>query len=373
MVAGEASGDFLGAGLLAALRERRPELVAEGIGGARMIAGGFDGHYPMERLSVMGLVESLGRYAELLPMRARLAQRLIARRPDVFVGIDSPDFNLGLERRLRRAGIPTVHYVSPSVWAWRRYRVRKIARSVSLMLTLFPFEARFYEEHGVPVEFVGHPLADLVPMEPDRAGARRELGLPAQGEVVALLPGSRLSEVSRLAGPLLRTGRWLRERRPGLRFVAPLVDAATRACFEAARRRPGAELEVRVLEGGARTAMAAADAVLLASGTAALEALLLKRPMVIAYRMNPLTYRIMKAMFHAPFVGLPNLLAGHEVAPELLQDAAVPERLGPAVLALLERPALRRGVDAEFGRIHAELRRDASARAAAAVLGAAGA
>lgn len=367
IVAGEASGDLLAAGLLEALAARCGALQVEGICGPRMQALGYRSLYPMERLSVMGLFEAFGRYPEVLPLRARLAKRFTASRPDVFIGIDAPDFNISLERVLRRAGIPTVHYVSPSVWAWRRYRIPKIRSAVTRMLTLFPFEAAFYRDHEVPVTFVGHPLADeIAPLTP-RADCRRELGLEAGNEVVALLPGSRISEVKYLAEPMLRTARWLAARRAGVRFVVPLVDAVTRECFAAAMARCGGDLALTMVTGHSRTVMGAADAVLLASGTAALEALLLKRPMVITYRTTWLTYQIMKRMLHVPHVGLPNLLAGRSLVPELLQDDAVPERLGPALLALLEQPGLRHDLVAEFDRIHAALRLDASRAAAEAV------
>lgn len=366
IVAGEASGDYLGAGLIAALRAAGLEVRAEGIGGAEMLAAGCRSYFPMERLAVMGLFEALARYPGILPLRARLARRLIADPPDVFVGVDAPDFNLALERRLRRSGIRTVHYVSPSVWAWRRYRLRKIARSADLMLTLFPFEASFYEQHRVPVEFVGHPLADQIPQGVERTAARRELGLPADGEVVALLPGSRTSEVKYLAEPLVGAARWLAARRR-VRFVAPLVDGPTRRLFEAALGTVGAGVDIRLLEGRSRAAMAAADVVLLASGTASLEALLLGRPMVITYRTAAFTYHVMKALLQVPYVGLPNLLAGRELVPELLQERATPAALGAAVLALLEHPEQQRALAAEFACIGAELRRGASSRAAAAV------
>lgn len=370
VIAGEASGDLLGAGLLRALRGRVSELESEGIGGPQMLAEGFRSLYPMERLSVMGLVEAAGRYAELIPVRRRLARRFLDAPPDVLVGVDAPDFNLALEHRTRAAGIPTVHYVSPSVWAWRRYRIRKIARSVDLMLTLFPFEARFYERHDVPVVCVGHPLADMIPETVDTAEARDRLGLDRDGEVVALLPGSRMSEVKRLAAPLLETAAWMSGRRKGLRFVVPLVNALTRAAFVAERRERAPGLDVHVTDGSrSRDAMAAANVVMLASGTASLEALLLKRPMIITYRTNPLTGMLMRRMLKVPFVGLPNLLAGREVAPEFLQEDAVPARMGAALLGYLERPELWEETRQEFSRIHASLRRGASDRAADAILG----
>ena len=368
IVAGEASGDQLAAGLIAALRERGVDVQAEGIFGAEVEALGYASCYPMQRLSVMGLFESFGRYPELLPLRARLARQWANDRPDMFIGVDAPDFNLTLELALRRAGIPTVHYVSPSVWAWRRYRIRKIARAVDRMLTLFPFEADFYREHRVPVTFVGHPLADRIPMVTDRDACRRELGVATGGPVIALLPGSRISEVRYLAEPLLATAAWLHARRPEMRFLVPLVDDVTRECFTAAMSAWPRNVPLALVEGRARTVMGAADTVLLASGTATLEALLVKRPMVVTYRTTEATYRIMKAMFHVRHVGLPNLLAGRELVPELLQHDAVPERLGPAVLGLLDDRARCEHLMRVFTAMHKELRGGASERAARAVL-----
>ncbi len=372
ITAGEASGDQLGAGLIHAIKARRPDAVFQGIAGPRMQAAGCESFYPMERLSVMGLFEAFGRFVEVIPMRRRLARRLIADRPDVLVGIDAPDFNLSLELMLKQAGIPTVHYVSPSVWAWRRYRLKKIARAVDRMLVLFPFEREFYRRLSIPVSFVGHPMADDIPMQTDRIAARRALGLPEDGECVALLPGSRVSEVRFLAEPLVQTAVWLQQRRAGLRFVTPLVDAATRSLFEAAVSRYAAHLELHRVDGRAREVMAAADAVLAASGTATLEALLLKRPMVITYRTLPLTWLIGRRLLHVDHVGLPNLLAGTELVPELLQGEAVAERLGPALLQFLESPEKVRALEQRFAEIHSSLKNDASAKAAEAVLEVAG-
>lgn len=324
--------------------------------------------YPMERLSVMGLFESFGRYPELIPVRRRLAARLIARPPDVFVGIDAPDFNLSLECMLHAAGVPTVHYVSPSVWAWRRYRLRKIARAVDRMLVLFPFERDFYRAHDVPVSFVGHPMADEIPPQTDAGAARRDLGIDREREWIALLPGSRVSEVRYLAEPMVQAARWLLRRRPGVGFIAPMVNADVRALFEAAIRRHGEGIDLRLVEGRARDVMTASNAVLAASGTATLEALLLKRPMVITYRTMPLTWMIGRRMLHVDHVGLPNLLAGEEIVPELLQDDARPEKLGAALLRYLESPELVTALTARFAEIHDTLRNDASARAAEAVL-----
>ncbi len=368
ITAGEASGDQLGAGLIQALKARCPEATFTGIAGPKMQAAGCESLYPMERLSVVGLFEAFGRFAEVIPMRRRLARRLIADPPDVLIGVDAPDFNLTLELMLKRAGVPTVHYVSPSVWAWRRYRLRKIARAVDQMLVLFPFERDFYHQRNLPVRFVGHPMADEIPFEVDRLEARRKLDLPPEGEWVALLPGSRVSEVNLLADPLAGTASWLARRRRGLRFVAPLVNEVTRSLFEAALKRHAPDAPIHLVDGRARDAMAAADAVLVASGTATLEAMLLKRPMVITYKTLPLTWFIGRRMLHVKHVGLPNLLAGEALVPELLQDQAVPERLGAALLAFLESPGRVEKLTRRFGEIHASLKNDASARAAEAVL-----
>jgi lipid-A-disaccharide synthase len=366
IVAGEASGDLLGAALIAAIRERHPDVRFRGIAGPRMIGQGCEALFPAEKLSVMGLVEIFGHYRELASIRKRLIAGFLADPPDLFVGIDAPDFNLGLEGTLKRGGIPTAHYVSPSVWAWRRYRLKKIARNTDLMLTLFPFEAAFYEEHHVPVRYVGHPLADVMPLEVDRAAARQALGLPVEGEVVALLPGSRMNEVRMLGGPFVAAARLLHARRPALRFVAPLASAATRALFT--QQVQGADLPITLIDGQSQQALAAADAALIASGTATLEALLLKCPMVMAYRLKPLTYRLARHLVKADFYALPNLLAGRALIPELIQDAATPAALADAVQGYLADPAGRARLAAQFTDIHRCLRCDAARQAAAAVL-----
>ena len=370
LVAGEASGDILGAGLIQAIRRRHPDAVFEGVAGPQMEAAGCKALFPAEKLSVMGLVEVLGHLPELLRIRRQLVEHFTANPPDVFIGIDAPDFNLTLEGRLRRAGIRTVHYVSPSVWAWRQGRVKKIARNVDRVLTLFPFEAQFYEEHGVPVSFVGHPLADLIPAVPDRAAARAALGLPSEGRVLALLPGSRMGEVSRLAQVFIDTARVLRARYPDLRFVVPFANRTTEAFFQATLTAAGDGLPITLLQGRSREVMTAADAVLLASGTAALEAMLLKRPMVVAYRLAPLTYFILKRLgvLKIARYSLPNLLAGQDVVAELIQHDATPERLAAAVGTLLDDDSQREEMIALFTRLHEALRRDASERAADAVL-----
>jgi len=317
----------------------------------------------------MGLIEAIGRYVELIPVRSRLARQLIADPPDVFVGVDAPDFNLPLEQKLHDAGIRTVHYASPSVWAWRRYRLRKIRRAVDIMLTLFPFEAEFFHARDVPAQFVGHPLADAISEEPVKEAARAKLGLPQRGEVVAVLPGSRMSEMSFLAEPMVRTAKWLTANRPGVAFVVPLVSAEIRAYFEQVVVRHGRGADFHLVDADSRTAISAADVVLLASGTASLETMLLKRPMVITYRMTTITWIIANIVVDVPFIGLPNLLAGRRLVPELLQRDVVPEKLGPEVLQYLEDPSRTEALVEEFRRIHDILRKDASERAADAILG----
>ncbi|WP_166223188.1 lipid-A-disaccharide synthase [Pseudomonas atagonensis] len=362
LVAGEASGDILGAGLMRALKAQHPAVEFIGVGGPLMQAEGLTSYFPMERLSVMGLVEVLGRLRELLKRRKDLIATLIAEKPDVFIGIDAPDFNLNIELKLRQAGIKTVHYVSPSVWAWRQKRVLKIREGCDLMLTLLPFEARFYEEKGVPVRFVGHTLADTIPLEADRAAARAELGLP-DGPLVALMPGSRGGEVGRLGALFLDTAERLRTMRPGLRFVIPCANGERRLQLE--ELLVGRDLPVTLLDGQSHLALAACNAVLIASGTATLEALLYKRPMVVAYRLAPLTFWILKRMVKSPYVSLPNLLAQRLLVPELLQDDATVEALAQTLSPLIDGGEEQtRG----FDEIHRTLRLDASNQAADAVL-----
>jgi lipid-A-disaccharide synthase len=362
LVAGEASGDILGAGLMRALKARHPAVEFIGVGGPLMEAEGLASYFPMERLSVMGLVEVLGRLRELLARRKKLVADLIEARPDVFIGIDAPDFNLNIELKLRQAGIKTVHYVSPSVWAWRQKRVLKIREGCDLMLTLLPFEAKFYEEKGVPVRFVGHTLADAIPLEADRGAARAQLGLP-DGPLVALMPGSRGGEVGRLGALFLDTAQRLRAMRPGVRFVLPCASPQRRAQIE--ELLAGRDLPLTLLDGQSHLALAACDAVLIASGTATLEALLYKRPMVVAYRLAPLTYWILKRMVKSPYVSLPNLLAQRLLVPELLQDDATVEALAQTLSPLIDDGHEQtRG----FDEIHRTLRRDASNQAADAVL-----
>ncbi len=374
VVAGEASGDTLGAALIEALRAREPQLRVVGVAGPRMRAAGCEVLADADELALMGLTEILRHLPRLLALRRRVRDAMLALRPDVFVGIDAPEFNLGLQRQLKAAGLRTVQYVSPQVWAWRQGRVRTIGRATDLVLCLLPFEPRFYAEHGVRALFVGHPLADQFPLEPDRAGARRELGFDADETLVALLPGSRLGEVSRLGDDFAGAAAWILRQRPGTRFVAPMASAAVRARFEQALRTASPEVDVRLLDGQARVALAAADVVLVASGTATLETLLSKRPMVVAYRLAGTTFFLLKrlGLVKVQHVAQPNLLLGERAIPELLQDEVRPETLGAAVLAQLD--ASRRGGDLErrFLEVHHSLRQGGAALAARAILELAG-
>jgi lipid-A-disaccharide synthase len=369
MVAGEASGDQLAAHLMKALRSARPDIDFVGIGGPRMASAGLDVWWPAEKLSVRGYVEVLRHYRELSGIRKRLLQRLLAERPAAFIGVDAPDFNLWLERNLRDAGIPAIHYVSPSIWAWRGGRIKGIARSVSRMLCLFPFEPELYEKAGVPVSYVGHPFADEISPAPQRQAARERLALPASARVVALLPGSRQSELRYNAATWIDAARELHDRHPELRFLVPLTTRETRKLFEHALwERKATDLPISILFGHARDAMMACDAALVASGTATLEAALCRAPHVIAYRMHPVSWQIMKRMAYQPWVGLPNILEGSAVVPELLQHDATPLKLADALDALLGDEAARATQLEHFERIHTALRCDTASRAAAAIL-----
>ena len=369
LVAGEQSGDQLGAGLIRELRARAPEARFMGIAGPRMIAEGCEAWGRSEQLAVMGLFEVLSHLPGLYRLRSTLRRRLLEERPDVFIGIDAPEFNLGLARQLRAAGLCTVQYVSPQVWAWRRGRVHSIARAVDLVLCLLPFEQDFYAEAGVRAEFVGHPLADQIPLLPDRAAARADLGLDER-PLIAVLPGSRLGEVARLGEDFAGTIAWLAALRPNLQFVAPMASPAVQGRFEDALRRNAPGVAVRVVEGQAQRALAAADVVLVASGTATLETMLSKRAMVVAYRLSALTSWLVRRfnLMKAPHFAQPNLLAGRVVVPELFQEQVTPQALGGALLAQLDDATGREQLAALFTELHLELRRDASARAAEAVL-----
>lgn len=375
LVAGEASGDQLGADLIAGLRQRFATAQFAGVGGPRMACAGMQIWHPAGKLSVMGLVEVIAHLPELLAIRRDVYKRALRQRPAAFIGIDAPDFNLGLERRLKRAGIRTVHYVSPSVWAWREKRAAKIGRSADRVLCLFALEPPIYARHGVDARFVGHPLADAFALEPDQAAARRELGLPTAAPVLALLPGSRLGEIRRLGRDFLDAAALLKPQLPQLHIVAPMANAACRVAFEriagkaAFGPQPSALPFFHVLDGNAHQAMIAADAVLLASGTAALEAMLAKRPMVVAYRLAPLTYRIVTLfrLLRTNVYSLPNILAGSPLVPELMQDACTPAALAQVLLPLLRGRALAPEMRETFQRLHRQLRGDANHNAAAAV------
>lgn len=370
LVAGEASGDLLGAGLIERLRQRFPDAEFAGIGGEAMRAAGLEAWYDASELAVMGLSEVLRHLPRLLRLRAGLRHRLLAWRPDVFIGIDAPDFNLGLERRLKQRGIRTVHYVSPSVWAWRESRAAKIGRSADRVLCLFPMEPAIYARHGVDARFVGHPLADAMPLNPDRRGARAGLGIDEDAPVLAVLPGSRLGEIERLGAIFLEAAARITGRLPALQVLVPAATPACRTAIERllAESRLSAD-RCRLLDGGAREAMVAADVVLLASGTATLEAMLAKRPMVVGYRIAPSTYRIVKALglLKVDRYALPNVLAGDTIAPELMQDDCTPARLADAVLAWFLDPAAVAALEPVYRDLHIALRHDASASAAAVV------
>jgi lipid-A-disaccharide synthase len=369
MVAGEASGDLLAAHLIAALKARRSGMLFAGIGGPRMIAEGFETLYPMEKLSVRGYAEVLRNYVEIMGIRRRLAQTMIAERPDLFIGVDSGDFNLGLERRLKEAGIPAIHYVSPSVWAWRGWRVKKIARSVSRILVMFPFEPPLYEKAGVPVTYVGHPLADVIPQEPKKEEARAALRLPAKKLIVAMLPGSRRSELHYMASAFVLAAHRFRQELPEVHFVVPTVTRATRDMFETAlHQHQRTDLPLTLLFGHSHEALAAADMALVASGTATLETALFKTPMVIAYRQSPITWALMRSMLYLPYVGMPNILAGERLVPELLQDEANPGALAGALLALWRDAAARKRQVERFHEFHHLLRQNTAQKAADAVL-----
>lgn len=370
IVAGETSGDLLGAGLIRELRARQPDAVFEGIGGPRMLAEGFDSLYPLEELSVMGLVEVLRYLPRLLSIRTALRKRYLASPPDVFIGIDSPDFNLGLSRRLRQGGVRTVQYVSPTVWAWRQGRLKGIKQSVDLVLTLFPFESAFYQQQGMAAAYVGHPAADRLPLQVDSAGYRAQLEIDPAATVVALLPGSRGGELAQLGPLFASTVGLIRARRPDCVFLAPMVNQERRAQFAAALEAAGVAEQVTLVNGQSEAAMGSADCVLLASGTATLEGMLLKRPMVVAYRVAPMTAWLVQALrlIKTRTFALPNLLAAEPVVPEFIQTEATPERLAAAVLEQLEDATGRARLEARFTDLHRQLRCDASARAAEAVL-----
>jgi lipid-A-disaccharide synthase len=370
LVAGETSGDQLGAGLVAELRERFPEAEFAGIGGDAMRAAGVDTWFDAGELAVMGLAEVLAHLPRLLRLRRALRERVLAWKPDVFVGIDAPDFNLGVERWLKRRGVRTVHYVSPSVWAWRESRASKIGRSADRVLCLFPMEPEIYARHGVDARFVGHPLADAIALEPDRAAARDGIGIAFHAPLLAVLPGSRLGEIERMLPVFLEAAALVARDIDGLQLAIPAANADCRAAIERIlSNAPFPVPRALLLDGHAQQAMIAADVVLLASGTAALEAMLCKRPMVVGHRIAPATYRVVKALglLKSRFVSLPNVLAGEEVVPELLQDDCTPARVAGAILQWFAQPEAVAALRPRFRALHEALRHGASARAAEAV------
>lgn len=369
LVAGEASGDLLGSLLIPALKEKLPDAIFYGIGGPKMQAKGFDAWWPLEKLSVMGYIDALKNFREIFAIRRQLKKRLLELRPDIFIGIDAPDFNLGLETDLKAAGIKTIHYVSPSIWAWRGGRIKKIGRAVNRVLALFPMEPALYEKEGIPVSYVGHPLADIIPLETSKQAVREKLGMPRSLPVFALLPGSRKGELERMADTFVQTAKLIRERLPDAQFVVPLTTRETRLQFETAiYKQQAGDVPFRLLFGHAQDALGAADVSLVASGTATLEAALIKRPMVITYKIAPSSYWIGKRMVRSPYVGLPNILAGRFVVPEILQDEATPENLAEALMKLYEDKESAAAIAEAFTDIHLQLRQNNAEKAANAVI-----
>jgi lipid-A-disaccharide synthase len=369
MVAGEASSDQLAAHLIGALKKHRPQARFYGIGGPKMQREGFDILWPSEKLSVRGYAEVLSHYREITGIRRRFLAKLLRDKPDIFIGVDGSDFNLWLEKRLKRAGIPTIQFVSPSIWAWRRKRISKIVAAVNHVLALYPFEPKLYEGTPVKCSYVGHPLADVIPLEIDQHAVREKLTLPHDRPIVALLPGSRQSELQYMAETFIEAGKLLLERYPKVLFLVPLVSRETRHQFEVALWKLKAEeLPFKLMFGHAAEAVAASDAVLVASGTATLETALVGRPMVIAYKMSPWSWRLMRGMRYLPWVGLPNILAERYVVPEFLQDDATPENLAQAVGNLLADPIVCAGIKRVFDSVHRLLRQDTAQKAADALL-----
>jgi lipid-A-disaccharide synthase len=369
MVAGESSGDLLASRLLSGLRPALPEARIHGIGGSRMAEYGFESHWPMEKLSVRGLFEVLAHYREIKGIQTALRDKLLQDRPAVFIGVDAPDFNFGLEAPLKQAGIPTMHFISPSIWAWRGGRIKKIAKAVSHMLVVFPFEEEIYRKAGIPVTYVGYPLAEVIPMEPDVAAAREGLGLSRDARVVAILPGSRMSELKYNTVAFISAAKLLAQRDRTLRFVVPMAGERQRAYFDQLVREAGlADVPLKVIPGRSHEVIAAADAVLVASGTATLEVALFKKPMVIAYKMMRASWEILRHMGYQPWIGLPNILAREFLVPELLQNAATPEALADTLWKQLQDENHRSILKQRFIEMHHSLLRDSARESANAVL-----
>ena len=366
LVAGETSGDILGAGLIRTLKKHHPNIKFVGIAGPRMQAEGCQAWYEMEELSVMGIVEVLGRLRRILAIRRDITKRLIDLKPDVFIGIDAPDFNLSLEGKLKQAGIKTIHYVSPSVWAWKQKRVFKIKRNTNLILAFLPFEKAFYDKFDVPCRFIGHKMADDIPLEPDQTAMRQQLGIPVDCQCLALLPGSRHAEVTLLSEPFLKAAQLLRDKFPDLHIVVPLVNGKRRAEFEQIKAETAPELNLQLLDGHAREAMIASNAAILASGTVALECMLAKCPMVVGYKMKAFTFWLAKKLIKTPYVSLPNILAGKEIVPELLQHDCTPENIANHIVPLLKSDNSE--LKATFLALHKQIRCNADEQAAQAVL-----
>ncbi|MFJ7566028.1 lipid-A-disaccharide synthase [Herminiimonas sp. NPDC097707] len=369
MVAGETSGDLLAGRLLSGLRPQLPDALMHGIGGPNMAQHGFVSDFPMEKLSVRGLFEVLAHYREIKGIQIALRDQLLAERPAVFIGVDAPDFNLGLEAQLKSAGIPTMHFIGPSIWAWRGGRIKKIARAVSHMLVIFPFEEELYRQAGIPATYVGHPLAQVIPMEPDQAAARVALDLPAHVPVVALLPGSRMSELKYNAVAFVAAAKLLLQRDSSLQFVAPMAGEAQHRYFNELIAQAGLQdVQIKVIDGQSHRALAAADAVMVASGTASLEVALFKKPMVIAYKMMRASWYVLRHMGYQPWIGLPNILAQEFLVPELLQDAATPQALADALWQQLQDGTHRDYLQRRFTEMHHTLLRDTAGESARAVL-----
>lgn len=368
IVAGEASGDLLGSHLIRALKQKRADIEFVGIAGPKMISEGAKSLFPIERLSIRGYLEVFRHLWGLLKLRRELLNQLLKNPPDIFIGIDAPDFNFWLERKLKNKGVITIHYVSPSIWAWRKNRIKKIKRAVTQILALFPFEPALYQNAGVPVSYVGHPLADMLPLEPNIGAARDILKLENKDLVIAMLPGSRQSEVQQHADLFVQTARRIYAEQPNAIFLVPLITRETRKIFELAVFNTHESLPIQLLFGHAHEAMTAADVIIVASGTATLEAALLKKPMVITYRMPNLSWQLLKRMSLQPYVGLPNVLAGKFVVPELLQDDATPEKLAAAALDLIQDKDRLAEIKREFTDIHHSLRQNTAEKAALAIL-----